>query len=213
MTEDRRTISIVNWDQFQSYNSKSNHEPEWVKLYGGTLLSRTWRQASNIEKATMIVLLILAARTDNKIANDPDYIADVGGIKDGVILDHFFATGFIDYTDNLPEEPEEKPKRAKRKPKPKETEAFVAFYDRYPRHVKRQAAWAAWQKNDCEESAARIMANVEARLRGEWKGKDPQYIWHPSTYLNQRLWEEEPEQGTRVADNGDVGTLDPNRVF
>lgn len=78
---------------------------------------------------------------------------------------------------------------------------FDDFWKVYPRHVAKQNAlksWKALKPND--ELLQAILADVNRRLGGEWRGKDMQYIPHPSTYLNQRRWEDETEV-TRVAEH------------
>ena len=80
---------------------------------------------------------------------------------------------------------------------------FESFWKVYPRHVAKQNAVKAWTKTGADDSQAltdSIIADVKQRLDGEWRGKDMQYIPHPSTYLNQRRWEDETEV-TKVAEH------------
>ena len=63
---------------------------------------------------------------------------------------------------------------------------FDAFYLAYPRKVSKTNARKAWIKNDCKLSE--ILPALEIHKKG-WK--DPQYIPHPATWLNQRRWEDE----------------------
>lgn len=76
---------------------------------------------------------------------------------------------------------------------------FESFWNIYPRHVAKQNAIKAWKAlKPNKELIESILANINRRLESEWRGKDMQYIPHPSTYLNQRRWEDETEV-TRVA--------------
>lgn len=71
---------------------------------------------------------------------------------------------------------------------------FDDFWSVYPRKVAKQTAVKAWGKTGANDSQAltdTIIADVKRRVDSEWKGKDVQYIPHPSTYLNQRRWEDE----------------------
>ena len=69
---------------------------------------------------------------------------------------------------------------------------FDEFYQAYPRHASKAPACKAWAKlKPDDELRQRILSDVRRRVQGEWKGKDKQYIPHPSTYLNQRRWEDE----------------------
>lgn len=73
-------------------------------------------------------------------------------------------------------------------------DGFVEFYSAYPRKVSKQAALKAWKALKPDTDLARvILADVQRRCEGEWSGKDKQYIPHPSTYLNQRRWEDETD--------------------
>lgn len=66
------------------------------------------------------------------------------------------------------------------------TDDFDAFYLAYPRKVSKANAKKAWVKNKCNLSE--ILPALEQHKKG-WK--DPLYIPHPATWLNQRRWEDE----------------------
>jgi len=63
---------------------------------------------------------------------------------------------------------------------------FDAFYLAYPRKVSKANARKAWEKNKC--NLTEILPALEQHKKG-WK--DPLYIPHPATWLNQRRWEDE----------------------
>lgn len=71
---------------------------------------------------------------------------------------------------------------------------FSNFWALYPKKVAKQNAVKAWGKTGADDSQSltdTILADVNRRISGEWRGKDMQYIPHPATYLNQRRWEDE----------------------
>lgn len=69
---------------------------------------------------------------------------------------------------------------------------FDDFWSIYPRHVNKTTAMRAWAKLKADDSLTdTILKDVKRRLDGEWKDADIQFIPHPSTYLNQRRWEDE----------------------
>lgn len=75
------------------------------------------------------------------------------------------------------------------------TEGFDDFWAEYPRPVAKQKAREAWSKVKPDEGVREsILADVRRRKAGEWKDIEERYIPHPSTYLNQRRWEDEPER-------------------
>ena len=79
--------------------------------------------------------------------------------------------------------------RTKGEQKPEEQtidSEFESFYSSYPRKVAKPQAKKAWSKNKC------VLAEVLPALEQHKKTwKDPQFIPHPATWLNQRRWEDE----------------------
>lgn len=70
--------------------------------------------------------------------------------------------------------------------------SFDTFYAAYPRKVSKPAAIKAWAKLKPDETLLQTILNdISRRKRGEWAGKDMQYIPHPATYINQRRWEDD----------------------
>ncbi|HWO69646.1 MAG TPA: hypothetical protein VNP94_02680, partial [Actinomycetota bacterium] len=72
---------------------------------------------------------------------------------------------------------------------------FEAFYRRYPRRVGRLAALRAWTSALKRASAAEIMAGLERQLP-ELARREPKYIPHPATWLNQGRWQDETDTET-----------------
>jgi uncharacterized protein YdaU (DUF1376 family) len=74
--------------------------------------------------------------------------------------------------------------------------AFDAFWKAYPRKVGKQAALKAWRKlRPGPELAERILEAVAAQKRGEaWRRDGGQFIPHPTTWLNQGRWDDEPPE-------------------
>ena len=78
-------------------------------------------------------------------------------------------------------------------PIPPEANLFDRFWDAYPKKVAKPVAEKAFQKlNPSEKLWKRIISDVEARKTSrDWTKDGGQYIPNPSTYLNQRRWEDE----------------------
>lgn len=73
------------------------------------------------------------------------------------------------------------------------SQGFDDFWSLYPRKVVKQTARKIWAKLKPDDDLQQtILSDIRRRVKGEWNGKDMQYIPHPSTYLNQRRWEDEP---------------------
>lgn len=70
--------------------------------------------------------------------------------------------------------------------------SFDDFYDAYPKKKDKQRAAKAWQKITDTDRAA-IMADIQIRSSQDRSWLEG-YIPHPTTYLNNRRWEDEIEQ-------------------
>jgi hypothetical protein len=73
-------------------------------------------------------------------------------------------------------------------------EAFAAFWKAYPRKVGKEAAWKIWQrmKPSPEQLSQMIAALTWQVLQEQWLRDGGQFVPHPSTYLNQGRWQDEP---------------------
>lgn len=90
------------------------------------------------------------------------------------------------------------------------TDGFDEFYSIYPRPVVKSTALAAWSKLKPNEDLKRtIISDVKRRIDGEWKEREEKYIPYPSTYLNQRRWED----GNNVNQRPQVISQSPKDTF
>lgn len=76
---------------------------------------------------------------------------------------------------------------------------FEKFYKRYPKKVKKQNVKKWFQKNKPSSELFSSMMNSLEQFRGceDWKKEDGQFIPYPSSWLNQRRWEDEEIETTR----------------
>lgn len=72
----------------------------------------------------------------------------------------------------------------------REPDGFAAFWSAYPRKVGKGAARTAFVKALRKASVETILAGL---ARAEWSA-DPQYIPHPSTWLNAERWDDAPTE-------------------
>ncbi len=70
---------------------------------------------------------------------------------------------------------------------------FEEFYDKYPKKVKKQNVKKWFEKNKPSGELFSSMMNSLEQFRGceDWLKDNGQYIPYPSTWLNQRRWEDE----------------------
>jgi hypothetical protein len=86
-------------------------------------------------------------------------------------------------------------------PNPKRAGAgFEKFWSAYPRHVAKSDAQKKFEKlNPDDELLAVMLAAIEKQKKSEqWVKDGGQYIPHPSTWLNQRRWEDEVQPAKPV---------------
>lgn len=92
-----------------------------------------------------------------------------------------------------------------------EPEAFAAFWSAYPKPTGKGKALEAWTKNVGDGDAEKIMSALEwQRASRDWTKDGGQFIPLPVTYLNQRRWEDRPQQhigpaGMPLSELGEAG--------
>ena len=86
---------------------------------------------------------------------------------------------------------------------PLDVDRFAEFWTAYPRKVAKPEALKAWIKiKPDDETFAAIMAGLAAaKTSRDWTKDDGQFIPHPTTWLNQRRWEDQLEAA--AADGSD----------
>lgn len=72
-------------------------------------------------------------------------------------------------------------------------EDFNKFYQEYPNKKSRSESEKIWNKlNPSKELVQKIMLSLENhKMSSTWVRDNGQYIPHPSTWLNQKRWEDE----------------------
>jgi len=85
-------------------------------------------------------------------------------------------------------------------------EQFEVFWKAYPRKVGKDKAWQVWhKKHPTSALAAEILAAVVQQSQSsQWLKDDGQYIPHPTTWLSQGRWQDEPThvQPSGISDRG-----------
>jgi hypothetical protein len=74
-------------------------------------------------------------------------------------------------------------------------EGFAYFWEQYPRKTAKQDAVKAWKKiKPSGMDLIRIMDGLKRWLTSDqWNRDGGQYIQYPATWLNKRLWEDNPQ--------------------
>ena len=69
--------------------------------------------------------------------------------------------------------------------------AFTSFWQAYPNKTGKGDAWKAWQKANPDPDTC-LKALEWQKLQPQWTKDSGRFIPHPSTWLNQKRWEDEP---------------------
>lgn len=206
-------IEIVNWSKYQHYKHRN---PLWIKSYSSLLSCYEYVCLQDDSKLLYHTLLLMAGRYGNKIPLNSSFIQKQGSITKTVDLQPLVSAGFIVCynPDSKPIEElynlDSKSRVQRREEKSREEtetpltpprgggdvdlDQFDRFWKAYPRKVGKGAALRAWRKILPDENlTVRMIAAVEAQKTcDQWQKDGGQFIPHPSTWLNQQRWEDEP---------------------
>lgn len=99
--------------------------------------------------------------------------------------------------------PEKQKKPAKKKGAGDYSEDFERFWLAYPRKTGKGAAWQAWLKVDPNAELVEKIITVTGLYAQtpQWKKDGGQFIPHPTTFLNQRRFDDTPEVKVSVGGN------------
>lgn len=73
---------------------------------------------------------------------------------------------------------------------------FEAFWEAYPKKTSKQNARSVWEKLKPDEKLTSTILEALERFKKteQWQRDNGRYIPYPASWLNQRRWEDEPEQ-------------------
>jgi hypothetical protein len=87
-----RFFRIRNFERFQHYKDRN---PPWIRLYGGLWRDRAFFRLPDAVKAHLIGLFALAARLDNRIPEDPEWLAHELCASEPIDFAALIASGFL----------------------------------------------------------------------------------------------------------------------
>jgi len=82
------------------------------------------------------------------------------------------------------------------------TQEFESFWNLYPRKIGKGAAYLAWKRIDLPKHELLMLCQLALAWQTTsegWTQDKGKYIPHPTTYINQRRWEDENEnEGKKI---------------
>lgn len=92
MAEAPAYLSVRNWDEFQQYKDR---RPAWIKLHTSLTDDYEFCRLTDAAKFHVVGIFLLAARMENKIPNDPNWVARKIEATTEVDLSQIIAAGFL----------------------------------------------------------------------------------------------------------------------
>lgn len=192
-----KSLHIKNWKKFQHFKDR---RPPWIKLYRDILDDPDWHALDPVAAKALVMLWLIGSEGEG-------YLPDIRKISFRLRLTDAEATAVISqlshwieevdiasisdrYHDDTPETETEKKKSKREKINPGMIRDFEEWYAAYPRHVGRAKAIEAYCKARTKTDHATLMSAL-VRANREYAGRDPEYIPHPTTWLNQERWLDE----------------------
>tara|TARA_Y100000310_G_scaffold67277_1_gene62587 strand:- start:25692 stop:26513 length:822 start_codon:yes stop_codon:yes gene_type:complete len=86
-------LEIANWSQYQHYKYRS---PPWIKLHQTIFASEDWVTLNDRSRLVMMVCMIVAARLDGLVPNNPDYLKRVAYLDHRPNLKPLIDCGFLE---------------------------------------------------------------------------------------------------------------------
>src|SRR5262249_51283737 len=87
-----RTFHVKNFERFQHYKDRA---PPWIKLYNELLDDYEFSCLQDASKLHLILIWLLASRSDNNLPYDPAWLARRINASEPVDLDALVSAGFI----------------------------------------------------------------------------------------------------------------------
>lgn len=86
---------IRNWRRFQHYKDRN---PPWIKLHVETLSSEDWVTVDDASKLLAVVCMIIAAKNDGLVPNNPKYVRRVAYLNTDPDFGPLISCGFLEIT-------------------------------------------------------------------------------------------------------------------
>lgn len=87
-----RHLSVKSWSEFQHYGKRN---PPWIKVHNALLADYDFTHMTDVAKAHLLLIWVLASRCNNKIRYDEPWIRAQIGAQSKINLDNFIESGWL----------------------------------------------------------------------------------------------------------------------
>lgn len=197
---------IKNWARFQHYKERN---PPWVKLHAEILASEDWVTLDDASKLLMLVCMVVAAKHEGCVPDNPGYIRRVAYLSKTPNLKPLVECGFLELqadasnaerllanarpekeADTETEEESILPDRSGPSKPKSYPDDFEEFWKAYPTdsNMPKKLAFVQWKKLSKEKRDAAIAA-IPAFRRYCEKNKSWYRVIYADRFLSQEKFE------------------------
>jgi hypothetical protein len=198
-------LLVKNWDEYQHYKQRN---PPWIKLHIKLLNDRKFTALSCASRGLLMQLWVLASEDDGRILNDIEEIKF--RLRDKHIkqtdINLLINKGFLNGCKQVLADASKCSSETETE-KRQNIGQFEKFWSAYPKKIGKAKCLSIWKSKN---PPLDVVLQTLALYKKSRQWQDSQFIPHPSTWLNQKRWEDEVEFVSR--DNGGPvvrDTMDP----
>jgi len=187
-------MRVTNWEKWQSYRSDRG-TPPWIKVHRNLHSNSEWAEMTDSEKGQLLSIWLLAADKSGSFPDDSTLIQKMCMMDNAPDLNRFKELGFIEEggcqgdvkaastegQDDVPEESRVDQSRVEGQTR------FDTFWSMYPNKIKKKPAKSAFLNLTNTDQQA-LLDHLPLRVADSGF---QQYTPHPTTFINQRRWEDE----------------------
>lgn len=168
---------IARWADFQHYKDRN---PPWIKLHRELLSSRTWVVLNDSERVLAVACMLLAAATENRIPDDPEYVQRVAYLTKLPDFAPLVKVGFLEFQQDAGElvnnaskaeqalaDARPETEKRQRREETEENPDFAVFWESFPpqRKGSKDNALKAWKRATQRARKDEILNGLEAYRR------------------------------------------------
>ena len=172
MSSDMQYISVKHWDSMQHYKDRN---PPWIKLHRELLNDYEFACLKDACKSHLMLIWLLASQLDNKIPNDPKWIAKRINCTSAIDIKTLIDKGFLAVDSDVLAGCKQSAMPETETETETETESWSNDFDRlwevYPKKVKKNKSAAIWKR--IKPNVEVLLADIQKRLAedSQWRTK------------------------------------------